>query len=163
MIVAGFVAISVAYGFLIQRERIIVTMVATYVGIFISDLLGSEVAAFFHGDNPLFGKYFIHANIAEPNIRIALFVLVFFFVGYRSGIDVKGQSWLSPLEMLVLSALTGLLIAITILLYMPGAQQATIAANSHVATVLLAHTKLCIIAPLLALVGLGSLKQKLLG
>lgn len=151
-----FLIITVGYGFLMQRERIVVTMVAAYIGIVFSQLFWQSIAKFFQGDNPLLGKYFIHGNFSQTQIQMALFLGTMFLVATKAGIDAeRGEGWLSPLELLIISALTGALILATVVGYLPADAQHTLAEQSRFVTYLVQHHDLWIMAPAIALVALG--------
>lgn len=151
-----FVIITIGYGFMMQRERIIVTMVAAYVGIAFSELFWKNVAGFFQGDSPLFGKYFIHGNFSPTQIHIAIFLGTLLIVATKAGLDVeRGEGWLSPLELLVISGLTGALIVATVVGYLPADVQHTLAAQSRFVAYLINHHSLVVLAPVAALAALG--------
>ncbi|MEK7460902.1 MAG: hypothetical protein AAB647_01650 [Patescibacteria group bacterium] len=151
-----FLIIAVGYGLLMQRERIIVTMVAAYIGLVISSLLWSDVFGFFQGTHPLLGRYFIRANVTESQIQIGLFAISMFLVSHKAGIDAeKGRGWLSGIELFILSALTGLLIAAIILGYVPEAAKVTLAEQSKLIGYLVHYYNLAILTPIAVVVLLG--------
>jgi hypothetical protein len=151
-----FLIIAVGYGFLMQRERIVVTMVAAYLGFIISALFWPEVFGFFHGTHPLLGRYFIRAEVSEAQVQIGLFVISMILVSSKAGIDAeKGRGWLSGFELFVLSALTGALIAAVILGYLPEAARTALAEQSKLIRYLVQYHDLAILAPIAGLVLLG--------
>lgn len=151
-----FLIIAVGYGFLLQRERIVVTMVAAYIGLVISSLLWPDVFGFFQGTAPLFGRYFIRANVTESQIQIGLFVISLLLISTKAGIDAeRGRGWLSGFELFALSALTGTLIAAVILGFIPDAARATLAEQSKLVNYLVHYHHLAILAPIAGLIGLG--------
>lgn len=151
-----FFVITIGYGFLLQREKIVVTMVAAYAGIAIAQLFWPDVYGFFHGENSIMGRYFIRANFTEPQIQIGLFLLTTVLVSAKGSLDAeRGRGWLSPLEVIVLSGLTGALIMTTILGYMPAENTGKLAEQSKLVGHLVKHHDLLTIGPILILVGLG--------
>lgn len=151
-----FLIIAVGYGFLLQRERIVVTMVSAYIGLAITSILWPDVFGFFHGDNPLMGRYFIRANFTEAQVQIGLFLVSTVLVASKGGIDAeRGRGWLSPFELAVLSALTGTLILSTILHFLPAASTTPLVEQSRLVKYLVTHHDLWIIGPAAALVFLG--------
>ncbi len=151
-----FLIITIGYGFMMQRERIVVTMVAAYIGIVFSQLFWPAIHSFFQGDNPLLGKYFVHGNFNQTQIQMALFLVTMLLVATKAGIDAeRGEGWLSPLELLLISALTGALILATVVGYLPADAQHTLANQSRFVSYLVQHHDLWILAPAAALVALG--------
>lgn len=151
-----FLIIAVGYGFLMQRERIVVTMVAAYLGFVVSALFWPEVFGFFHGTNPLLGRYFIRAEVNESQVQIGLFVISMILVSSKAGIDAeRGRGWLSGFELFVLSALIGAMIAAIILGYLPEAAQLALAEQSKLMRYLVNYHDLALLAPITSLVALG--------
>lgn len=151
-----FLIIAVGYGFLMQRERIVVTMVAAYLGLVVSAMVWPEVFGFFQGTHPLLGKYFIRANVTESQVQMGLFVLTMIAVSTYAGLDAdKGRGWLSGFELFVLSALTGALIAAVIVSYLPEAARSHLGEQSELAGYLVRYHDLAILAPILGIVLLG--------
>lgn len=151
-----FLIIAVGYGFLLQRERIVVTMVSAYVGLVITSLFWPDVFGFFHGTHPLLGRFFIRANFSEAQVQIGLFLSTMILVSSKGGIDAeRGRGWLSPLELAILSALTGALIIAAILHILPPASTAPLVEQSKLVRYLVLYHNLWIAAPAAALVFLG--------
>lgn len=151
-----FLIIAVGYGFLLQRERIVVTLVSAYIGLVVMNLFWPEVFGFFHGDNPLLGRYFIRANISEAQTQIGLFLITMILVSSKGGIDAeRGRGWLSTFELAVLSVLAGALILATILNALPDANVAPLVEQSKLVRYLVTYHDLWIAAPAAALVFLG--------
>ena len=151
-----FVIITVGYGFLLQRERIVVTIVAAYIAILLVNLFWPDVFGFFHGDNPLLGKYFIRANLSETQVQIGVFVLAMIVISQKGGIDAaKGSGWLQPIELLTLSALTAGLILTAILDYLPDGNVVILAEQSRYIGLFVRYHDLWYLAPIGALIFLG--------
>lgn len=156
LFVVLFLVITVAYGFLMQRERIVVTLVAAYIGIVMSSMFATAVQGFFTGETPLLGKYFIAANLSPAQIQIGLFTLTMILVSTKGGIDAeKGRGWLSPLELAGLSALTGTLIMTTLLGFLAPDQRSLLTDSSRLVMYLDHFHGIWTVAPIAALIGLG--------
>lgn len=151
-----FLIISVGYGFLMQRERIVVTIVSAYLALVVSQMFWPSVFGFFHGDNPLLGRYFVRADLSEAQVQIGLFVISMILISTKAGIDAqKGKGWLSPFELLVLSGLAGAVIATTIIGYLPEESRTHLAEQSRFVFYLVHYHNLLLIAPIAAMVALG--------
>lgn len=144
-----------------QRERIVVTIVSAYIALVVSQMFWPSVFGFFHGDNPLLGRYFVRASFTESQVQIGLFVLAMILISTKAGIDAeKGKGWLSTFELLTLSAAAGALIATTILGYLPEDVRVSLAEQSRFVFYLVHYHNLLLIAPIAALVGLGFYKGR---
>lgn len=151
-----FFVITVGYGFLIQAERIIVTLIAAYLGLLLTNLFAGDVLGFFHGDNPLFGKYFIRAGFSATQVQLGIFFMTLALVSHKSGLDVaRGNKRWSPLELLIISALTATLILSTVFGYLPTEQVTILAGQSELVATILEYHDLWLIAPLAFLIFLG--------
>ena len=156
LFVALFLIVSIGYGFLMQRERIIVTMVAAYVGLVFAILFTPQVFGFFHGTNPLLGKFFIRANLDITQIQIGLFLLTTILVSTKAGLDAeRSRGWLTPFELVLTSALTGILIAGAIIGFLPETTRLGLATGSKFVAYLVHYHDLAILAPIAFLVVLG--------
>lgn len=151
-----FLIIAVGYGFLLQRERIVVTMVSAYIGLVVTSLFWPSVLGFFTGENPLAGRYFIRASFSEAQIQIGLFLGSMILVSSKGGIDAeRGRGWLSSFELAVLSGLTGAMIIAAILHFLPAETTAPLVAQSKLVAYLVNYYSLWIAGPAAALVFLG--------
>lgn len=136
-------------------------MVAAYIGMVIVQLFWPEVLGFFQGEHPLLGKYFIRANFSQTQVQIGLFVLATLLISDKGGIDAeKGRGWLSPIELILLSAMTGAMIIAVILGYLPEANTQVLAEQSRLVHYLVQYHHLWVIAPIAALVALGFRDRK---
>ena len=135
-----FALVSVAYGFMIQRERVVVTLLSIYVGSVITQLLANPVAAFFAGEKTVGGSFFIRSSASPFLIQTVIFLGIVAIITAKSGLSgnrERGQ--LSTIEILAYAALNAALIASVIIGFMDPAGQATLLEHSKNAMFLFSH------------------------
>lgn len=153
-----FFIVSIGYSFVLQRDRVIVTLLAIYVGIVMATVLGEPLQQFFAGDKTVANQVFIRANASPFTIQAAIFFLTTVLVVIRSGIGTRNSSSsLSPFELAVFSFLNSALILAAIFSFMSPTDQAQFAETSRIARVFIDREIWWMIAPLIALIATGGL------
>lgn len=151
-----FFIIGIAYGFMLQREKVVVTTIATYAAIVVTQIFGDTVQQFFQGDKTILGQIFIRANTTPFTIQIGLFVAVIALISAKAGLSGgKGKGMMSPLEIIGHSFLGTALILSTILSFMPIEEQQSIMAQSNLAAKLINMHNIWVILPIIGLIASG--------
>lgn len=151
-----FFIIGVSYGFILQREKIIVTLVTVYVSLLTTQVLMPIFQQFFAGDKTLFNSVYLKANASPFAIQTAIFVILIVLLTVRSGlVGHRARGFLIPLEVLAYSALSSALVLSSILSFMPEESQATLAATSKFARFIIAHETWWLILPVALLIATG--------
>lgn len=151
-----FVLASVAYGFMMQRERVMVTLLAIYVGVVVTQLLADPVAAFFAGDTTIAGSFFIRSSASPFTIHAVLFVGIVVLITLKSGLSGNRESGsLSTLEIMGYAVLNAaLMVTILIGFLDPAAQHSFLTASKN-ATFLYAHRFWWFLAPIALMIIAG--------
>lgn len=152
-----FVLVSVAYGFMIQRERVIVTLLSIYVGFVVSQLLSDTIAQFFAGEKTVGGSFFIRSSASPFSIHAALFLGCVALITAKSGLSgnrERGGS-LSTIEVVAYAGLNAALIASVLIGYLDPAAQATLLETSKNAAFVFSHQAWWLIAPILLMIITG--------
>lgn len=152
-IMLGFVAL-VAYGFLLQRDRAVVTMISIYVALIITAVLVGPAQDFFSGEKALFNQVFIRGNTNAFTIQAGIFLVTVALLSTKSGIEGHGSSS-SVFEMFGFSVLNAALIISTILLYMDPAKRDTVMQASKLARMLIQYHTWILVLPAIFLVFTG--------
>ena len=151
-----FLLASVAYGFMMQRERVLVTLLSIYVGIVISQLLADPVAAFFAGDKTIAGSFFIRSSASPFSIHTALFLGSVALITAKSGLSGNREHGsLSTFEIIGYAVLNGALIITVILGYLEPTSQQTFLAASKNATFIFDHRFWWFVAPIALMIVAG--------
>ena len=150
-----FMIIGVSYGFILQREKTTVTILASYVALVITQVLNPMIQGFFVGDKTI-GSFFIRANVSPFTIQSVVFALVIVLLVTRSGIaGQRAKGLLSPIEVMIYSVLNSTLILSTILSFLPEEQKVSIAESSKLASKMVQYQTWWIVLPIIALIVIG--------
>ena len=145
-----------------QRDKVIVTLLAIYAGIVIANVLGGPLQGFFNGDKTVANQLFIRANASPFSIQSGLFLLTTIIVSVRSGLGGRSSSSRSSLtnfELGIFSFLNSALILAAVFSFMSPDAQAQFAEHSRIARVIISHVSWWFVAPLIALVATGGLTK----
>lgn len=129
-IIAVFL-IGIAFGYILQRDKIIATLYAVYVSLIISQTFSGPIQQFFHGDKTLAG-FWINASIDPFYVKTGLFLIVIILLSLKAEFTIsnKSKGVLSPLEIIAYSVMVAGLVMTTIFNFMPTAMQESIMAKS---------------------------------
>lgn len=151
-----FLLASVAYGFMMQRERVLVTLLSIYVGVVVTGLLAEPVAAFFAGDKTIAGSFFIRSSASPFTIHAGLFLGVVALITAKSGLSGNREGGsLSTLEIISYAVLNAALIVTILLGFMDPATQQSFLAASKNATFLFDHRLWWFLAPIALMIVAG--------
>ena len=152
--------IGIVFGYILQRERIIATLLSTYVALVVTQIFAGNVFEFFQGNRTLFNQIWIKANSSPFTIRVVLFLAIIVLLSAKGGIQgTKSKGILSPIEIFGISFLTTGLILSTIFYFMPIETREAFMASSRMATLVIKYYPAWVIAPVIALVALGFFRK----
>lgn len=156
LFIALFFIIGVSYGFMLQREKVVVTLLSVYAGLAIAHILTPIVQQFFVGDKTLFNSIFIKANTSAFTIQAAIFGLVIILLTIRSGlVGLRTRGFMSPIEVGIYSFLsTGLMLS-SLISFMGDEQRVNLLGASKIAKLVFTHHEWWIVLPVIALVVFG--------
>ncbi|QQG50332.1 MAG: hypothetical protein HZB70_02020 [Candidatus Berkelbacteria bacterium] len=159
LFLAIFFIVSIGYSFVLQRDKVVVTLLAIYAGIVMAQVLGAPLQQFFQGDKTIGNQLFIKANASPFTISAGIFLLTTVLVSIRSGMGKgsSGRGALSAFELAIFSFLNSALILTAIFSFMDPAARDQFAQNSRIARIFISHTPWWMIAPLIALIATGGL------
>lgn len=151
-----FFIIGLAYGFILQREKIVATLMSVYAALMVSQLLVDPVGQFFKGDKTLFNQIWIRSDTSPFTIRMVLFALIIVMLSAKGGIGgSRGRGAISHLEVLVYSALTTVFIVSSIFSFLPEPTRDAYAASSKLVDFIISHHDWWILIPVGALIFFG--------
>lgn len=154
-----FVAITVLYGFMMQRDKIMAALMSCYMGMVVVSFWSGSIQAFFEGKKTIANTW-IAASISPSTVKILLFLLIVGIVASKADIAVGRERSLSaPLETFFYSAITGILISATIFKYLPDTTQATILGQTHFVHFLKDYYTLWLLAPIIVIVVISSRRR----
>lgn len=155
-----FFIIGVAYGFILQRDKTVITLISVYVALVITQVLTLPIQEFFAGDRTILGQFFIKANVSAFTVQTILFALTIALVSAKSGISGRDSGgMMSPIEVFGYSVLNTALIASSIFYFMPEAMRAGFDETGRIAHYLIQYHIWWIILPIILLVVTGFRKS----
>jgi len=150
-----FFIIGVSYGFILQREKVVITLISIYAALVVTQIVTPLALGFFQGDKTV-GSIFVKANVSPFTIQTAIFGLIIILLSIRSGlVGRSGRGLLSPFEVALFSLLNSALILTTVLFFLPAEVRGSLADQSRFAKLLIQHHDIWTIAPVLSLIILG--------
>lgn len=151
-----FFIIGVAYGFILQRDKTVVTLISVYVALVITSVLADPFLAFFAGEKTFIGQFFIRANVSPFTLQIVIFAAVIALVSAKSGLAGKESSGLmSPVEVFGYSLFNTALIISSIFFFMPEAMRAGFDETSKIAHYLIQYHTWWMVLPVALLIFTG--------
>ena len=144
--------LGIAYGFILKREKTITILCSTYIAMVMSSSFTEYVFQFFQGNKVIGNQIWIKGNMSSSTVAIALFLLVLIFVSGAINSSSSSSGDLSPLEVIIYTALTMALVISTIIGYLPEATRIDVLATSKIGSIIYGFRTLWIIAPPISLV-----------
>ena len=149
----GFALVAgIAYGFILRREKTITTLCSTYMALVVATAVSSYVFDFLNGNRFFAGQIWIHSNVSLSTVSIILFLPLTFVV---SGVIISTNNRagdVSPIEVIIYSALNMALIITSVLGFLPEEVRLKYVETSRLASFMLNMKTLWIFLPPVALV-----------
>lgn len=153
-----FVAITVLYGFMMQREKIMAALLASYMGMVIVATWAEPIKDFFEGKKTIANTW-VQSDASPSTIKIILFLLIVALVAAKADIAIGRDTMMAPLEILFYSFITGVLIASTIFSYLPEASQTAIISQTRIVHFLRDYRTLWLLAPIILIIFVTSRRR----
>ena len=155
-----FVAITVLYGFMMQREKIMAALLSCYLGMVIVSTWSGSLEAFFAGKKTIANTW-IQADASPATIKIILFLLIVGLVASKAQIGVGyDNNLMAPIEIFAYSLITGILISSTVFSYLPESLQTSVISQTHLVHFLKDFRTLWLIAPIVLIVFVTSRRRQ---
>ena len=144
--IALIFVVGIAYGFLLRREKTITTLCSAYVGLVIASSFSETVYKFFNGNTTIANSVWIRSNASVSTISIVLLLLCIFLISGSIHSSGSKAGDISPLEVIIYSALTVALVLSSVLNFFPPETRAHYTEASKVAKALFNFRPLIIVA-----------------
>jgi len=156
-----FFLVGIAYGFILQREKTITTLISVYIGLVVASSFSGTVFDFFNGNKVIANQIWIRGNASNSSIAIIIFLLTIILVsGAINSKTKKSDGQLSLVEVLVYSFLMMALILSSVLSFMPEATRSHYIEISIAAKYLWSLRTLFVVTPPIMLIVLNWRKKE---
>lgn len=155
-----FFLIGIAFGYILQREKIVATLLSVYVSLVITQVVSGNVLSFFQGDKVLFNQVFIKSGSSPFTVRVVIFMAIIMLLSAKGGISGgKSKGIFSPIEIIIFSFFTTALILSSIFYFMPIESRDTFMATSRMANFVIKNYIWEVILPVVAMIVLGFFRK----
>ena len=150
---------GIAFGYILQREKIVATMLSVYVALIVTQATSGSLQAYLEGSKT-FNQFWLNLHASPFTVRVLIFMAVITLLSAKSGVSGgKTKGILSPIEIVVFSILTTGLILGSVFYFLPVETRDTFAANSKLAALIINYYTWWVILPVVVLVGLGFIRK----
>ncbi|HLB95502.1 MAG TPA: hypothetical protein VJK26_01205 [Patescibacteria group bacterium] len=155
-----FFLIGIAFGYILQREKIIATLLSIYVALVVTQVFSGNVLSFFQGDKVLFNQVWVQSGSSPFTVRVVIFMLVIMLLSAKGGISSsKAKGIFSPIEIIGFSFLATALILSSIFNFMPPESREAFMASSRMANLVIKYYLWWVLLPPVAIIGLGFFRR----
>ncbi len=158
LVLLVFFAASVVYGFLMGKDKTLITILGAYVGLVIANQWGARVFSLVSSQTDVLNTGWMQGNLAIFFVKVILFALIILVIAQRGGWLAHAPSTIGVFGMvmpLVYSVLSAALIAASILDFLPEETRKQVIEKSVVAAPLVAYYSWWLILPVLLIIVSG--------
>ena len=141
--IAVIFVMGISFGYILQRDKIIATLLSVYVGLIMTQALSGTMQQFFEGSKT-FNQFWINLHASPFSIRSAIFMLTITLLTAKAGIS---------------GGITTGLILSSLFNFMPADSRAAFVENSKFAAILINDYTWWVITPVLVLIGMGFFRK----
>ena len=152
LVLLVFFAASLVYGFLMGKDKMMVTILGAYVGLVIANQWGARVFDLVANQTGVLNTGWMHGSLSVFIVKIVLFAVVLLIIALRGGwlTHSLGNGGVFGLIMpLMYSVLNAALIAASVLDFLPEETRKQVIEKSVIATPLVVYYSWWLILPVL--------------
>jgi len=158
LIITIFFIMGIAYGFLLQRERVLATIIAVYIAWAVSVAWSKVIFELFTGQAILFKQLWFRTNTTLFNVQTTIFVIFTVLLSLKgefADITKRAVGASNPIIVFLYSFLNTGLILSTIMNFMGPTAQADLMRQSHLAELVITYKTWWIVAPAVLMIVAG--------
>jgi len=144
--------IGIAYGFILRREKTITTLCSTYIGIVIATNFSSYLYELFNGNKFIANQIWIKSNASFSTVSIVTLLVSSFLIAGAINSTKSKAGDISPIEVLIYSALNIALLTAMVIGFLPDATRAGVMEGSKLASFIYSWRTAWVIIPPFALI-----------
>ncbi len=146
--------IGITYGFIMLRDKVLVTLLSLYAANVIATSLAEPVQKFFNGDVALLNKIWVQSSASPFTIKLVIFGAVLVIIGAKGGLAGR-RSGFSMFELAAYSFFNVCIALASIFSFMTPDQLKGFTETSHFARLIIDHRLVWFVAPLVILAVMG--------
>lgn len=156
LVLLVFLAASLIYGFLMGREKVIITLLGAYVGLVIANQWGAQAFSVLSQENDMINNSWMSGNLSIFVVKVVLFAVVLLLIAMKGSLMLHGSMGGGGMMGFVVqtgySILNAGLIASSILNFLPEETKAQVVSGSFIAAPLVNFYSWLLILPLLFMI-----------
>ena len=142
LVIIIFLIVSLVYGFMLGRERVLLTLMGTYVGLFVADKLGESAFNLLSSSSSnVLQEAIVEQNITIFTVRVAILILVTMLLVLKGGLvvhpDAHGEGATHSVSLALFALLNGITVTTSIIMFLPPDSQSIILNSSSLAKTLM--------------------------
>ncbi len=162
LVISLFFILAVGYGLILGRDKVVVTLVSTYIGFVVASEFGNTLYALFTGQSVVGGSIWVKTNLSIFLVKTILFVLLIVLLGIKGGyMATPGKGGLKSSTIAgILSFLDAGLIISSLIWFMTEGARTALFSQSHLASWVGQVRNWWLILPVVVLLMAGFLEPK---
>jgi len=156
LVLLVFLGASLVYGFLMGREKVIITLLGAYVGLVIANQWGASAFSMLSQDNAVINNGWMSGNLSVFVVKVVLFAAVLLLIALKGGLMLNsptgGGGVMGFAVQAGYSVLNAGLIASSILNFLPDETKQQVISGSLIAAPLVNYYSWLLILPLLFMI-----------
>lgn len=154
-----FFLMGIAFGYILQRDKIVATLLSVYVGLIITQAVSGNIQSFIQGEST-FSNMWIRSNANPFTVRAVIFIAVIMLVSAKSGISAgRSKGLLSPIEVIIYSIFTSGLILSSLFYFMPAESREAFVMSSRMAKLVINNYVWWIVLPIIFMIVAGFFRR----
>lgn len=151
--------IGLGYGLILGRERIVTTLVASYIGFAVANEIGNALHEILTGSSLLNESIWIKSNVSIFAVKTFLFVLFVVLLTLKGEFAALPGAFSTGIKGTILTALysflgTGLVVS-SLIFFLPDPARSSLLAQSTLATSVLQYRNWWLVLPILVMIMVG--------
>ena len=156
LVLLVFLGASLVYGFLMGREKVIITLLGSYVGLVIANQWGASAFSMVSQENQVINNGWMDGNLSIFVVKVVLFAAVMLLIAMKGGVMLHGSMGGGGAMGFVVQAgysvLNAALIASSILNFLPDETKQQVVSGSLIAAPLVNLYSWFLILPLIFMI-----------
>lgn len=156
LVLLVFLGASLVYGFLMGREKVIITLLGAYVGLVIANQWGASAFSMLSQDNAVINNGWMSGNLSVFVVKVVLFAAVLLLIALKGGLMLNagggGAGVMGFVVQAGYSVLNAALIASSILNFLPDETKKQVVEGSIIAAPLVNFYSWFLILPLIFMI-----------